>query len=548
MSKKDQPRDIVYPVYRAVLKQGKSALKCEEAKKLLGWVEDTEAEPFAEGEYIPEIEIPSGRRVRCFNNLKNRLIQKSHFEALTQEHLMGRWGKGDSTSPDGIGIGKTGQIMSGQNRLASFVVACLIHQSDTEEGAHWRSIHPEPLTMDCILVTGMDESDETFRFLNTGLPATIADCIYRGDYLKKKYKQSDRAAVARSIQSCIFTLWTRTGHGNDAFSDECTNSEGMEFLQRHKRIIEAVEHIHEEYKSGEGHARRMGPGQAAALLWLFGQSATPDRTRYEKHKGDKGCDWSRWDMARDFFTALCKTDDPHSPFAILRDMLTEMTDPETPLHGTYERKVLLTKAWHLFVSGQKTWTRADLRLKWVTKTDKDGNDLGRLLNEFPSIGGVDLNEGKGFAKPPTDDADEAGDPPVTESEVQERVTEERTKKEEKSSGGDGDKPTTDVEKPGLKKQLADIRVAHPNKVLLFQSKPNTEYIVYEEDAILFERLFKWVPKNWMDDKIKFIGFKPSKYDEVIDKLKKAKKKAVLVTPDAEGQCVVTEIEMKKEAA
>lgn len=485
------PTEAKYPKLNALWKVGEKALTFEEAKKYLGWREDTPEEKFTEF----DIELPNGRRVIFDNNKKNRPWNNMQLKVLRQEHLNRNW----RMNPDGIGIGMFESIMSGQHRLRSFCEAEIERQNDPKK---WSE---EPLTMECVIVLGLDESDETFRILNTGAPATAADAFYRQGLFPKHVK-NNRAKLCQVLETAIKCLWVRTGANKDGYAPESTNSEKVDFYERHPKTAECVVHIFESYSSGKGHSKRMSPGAAAALMWLMGCSGTDadGKAKYRKSPKDKTLDWSLMDKAADFWTMLCKGE---GEFEIVRDALDKLCSDDEPLAGLYERKTVIARAWNLFRAGET-----------ITADGIAPSDT------HPDLGGIDCNESTGAEE------SEEDDPPVTEEEVESR-TEEIA---ETKSDAPPPRSAEETEKADAERRLVlDLRVKHRNKVLLFRGKK--EIVVWEEDAKLLARLIPEVEvKTHHRNEMTYVSWSANKMVALLAKLKDAKKKALFVTIDKDG--------------
>lgn len=488
MSKKKPEVEARYPKLTALWKVGEKAMTFEQAKAYLGWREDDADNKFTEF----DIELPNGRRVVFDNNRKNRPWHIPQLRVLKQEHLNRNW----RMNPDGIGIGMYESIMSGQHRLRSFCEAEIERQSNPEK---WGD---EPLTMECVVVLGLDESDETFRILNTGAPATASDAFYR-QHLFPKETKANRVRLCQMLESAIKTLWVRTGKNRDGYAPERTNSEVVDFHDRHKRIEQCVTHIHESYQNKPGAAQRMPTGSAAALMYLMGCSATDAKgvAKYREKPSDKPLDWSLFDKAHDFWTELVGGE----AFECVRDYLNDLCNEDDPMHGAFERKTVIVKAWNLYRAGDPI-TRDNLELKTV------GTGLETVLDEFPDLGGIDLNEGEGQVE------GEAADTPITPDEVEAAKAEVQETKAEPESAPEVD-PYEDE-----KRKVTELRVAHRNKVLLFVVGKNA--VVVNEDAKLFNRLFN-LPIKEGDGKT-YIEMPMKTRHTWLASLKTVKKRAVWV--------------------
>lgn len=481
--------DVIYPKLNFLWKIGKDAMTLEEAKKYLGWEEDTAEEKFTDF----DMELPNGRRVVFKNNRRNRIWRPLQLKVLKQDHLNKRF----RFNPDGFGIGATGQIISCQHRLRSFCEAEIERQGNPEK---WGD---EPLTMECIVVTGMDESDETFRILNLTTPANAADAFYRQQLFPKQTRQN-RAKLCTYLESAIKCLWVRTGANKDDKTPVLTNDAAVEFYEKHPKLADCVLHIFESYSSGKGHSQRMSPGQASALMWLMACSGTMDTTKYDKKPCDKSLDWSFEAKAQDFWTELCN-ESPTNGFEFVKDVLDKLCSDDEPLSGMYERKCVLARAWNLY--------RKDSAITV---------DLVKPSDTHPDFGGIDCNESLGQVE------SEKEDPPVTD----EQVNEEKAKIDEAKSGGPAAKTETTDKDDAERALITSLRVRFRNKILLLKTK--TEFLVWEEDADTLCRIIPTLTPKTYTNGMKYVGFPTKKQVDLFAKLKNAKKKSVIVTLDKDG--------------
>lgn len=493
-----------YPKLTALWKAGDKALKFEEAKKYLGWREDTPEEKFTEW----DIELPNGRRVVFENNRKNRPWNTMQLRTLKQEHLNRNW----RMNPDGIGIGMFENIMSGQHRLRSFCEAEIERQSDPKK---WGE---EPLRMECVVVLGLDESDETFRILNTGAPATASDAFYRQGLFPKQTKakqtKANRAKLCMMLESCIKVLWVRTGAAKDDQAPIPTNSEMVDFYERHPKTADCCVHIFESYSSGKGHSSRMGPGSAAAIMYLMWCSASDEAavSKYRAKPSEKPLDWSMKDKAHDFWTELCN-ETPSNGFEHVREVLNQLCSDDEPLAGLYERKTVLARAWNLY-RGDETITAAA-----VSPKDKDTH---------PDLGGIDMNESVGAQE------SEEGDPPVDADDVER----EKSKIAEDKGGNGG--VTNENKADKEREAVTRLRVEHRNKILLFRTKK--ELLMWEEDADLAVKINPKLDPKTFTNGMKYIGWPIKKADELLAKFKSMKKKAVFVIVGEDNQITTEDAE------
>lgn len=393
----EAPREVIFPKYDAKIYAGDKALTVEQAKKLLGWEEETEENKLKEWTLKDE----NGTPVVCKNNDHNRPFTESWCRTIAQDILNRHYAP---LGPNGetIIIGKTGRVLSGQHRLIALVLANQIWEGPQK--FHWEEKWPTAPTMETFVAYGVDESDETTRTLDNVRPRTLSDVLFVGqDY--GKYKGKDRKTLCNMMDYAVRLLWHRTGADCDAFAPKRTHSEALDFISRHPRIIRAVKHIFEENKeqifgTGMKSTIRIGPGYAAGLLYLMGASTSDlDSYRNMDPPGEKKVKWDNWDRAEEFWVELAKGVKGELKPAI--HAMAGLANEETGTGGTMaERTAILCKAWNVFAKKQKL---RDKDVELERPPDEDGIPQ---LAECPTVGGIDMGD------PKPGDATDVQDPNV----------------------------------------------------------------------------------------------------------------------------------------
>lgn len=451
---------------------GPKALTEEGAKKLLGWVEETDKVKFGP-DYLFEYKDENGKvkKVRCLNNTRNRPYNETWGETLAQEHLQLRWKVNGET----IVIGRTGEILSGQHRLISLCLANAMRRRDIR---HWEKNWPDPVTMECVLVFGVDEGDETVNTLDTGRPRSLGDVLYRSEFLAK-FPPKDRKPMARMTDYAVRLLWNRTWAVKDAFAPERTHSEAIDFLRRHSRLMEAVSHVHQE-NDGNKVSKYMSPGYASALLYLMGTSAS-DVDEYvgnrDEAPSEKSLDFGRWDMATDFWTMLVGNSDELKE---VRYALAALTDPDTGAVGSMDEKLaVFAKAWAAYVGASDgVVTKESLTL---ARSKPDGDGFRRLL-EHPTFGGID----RGNPRLKDQDDPASSDPTLSETGDDDEADDESASVEERKRKVDAERENPKKNLTlgeQLKAELDGLRKDHAKCILMFKSKTTGDYTVWQPDAM-----------------------------------------------------------------
>lgn len=370
-------RQVIYPEVQVNVAAGANALTVQQMKDLLGWQEETEEVKFG-GDYL--LTDAGGKKVRCLNNAHNRPLTESWARTIAQDILNKHWKFNGET----IIIGRTGLVLSGQHRLIGGVLAEQDRTGPQEH--HWKSRWDGPITMDCLVVFGIEESGEITRTLDNVKPRTLADVLFCDEAVFGKVKPADRQKLCRMADYAVRIVWHRTGAGIDAFAPKRTHSEALDFIDRHGKILKAVKHIFEEDK--DGHISKiLSPGTAAGLLYLMASCKSDvDKYRNADTRSEKKMDFEQWEKACEFWVLLSAN---AAEMEEVRKGLNNLVDPETGEAAPLAHKMaLLIKAWNVFAQGYEI-TAKDLKLK--KETDEEGV---KHLVECPTCGGIDLGNPK----------------------------------------------------------------------------------------------------------------------------------------------------------
>lgn len=383
-----------YAEIRTKIAVGENAIDSDDCKKWLGWQEETVAIKFGT-DYLTR--DANNTKIRCLHNARNRPFYSENCESLIQEHLNKRW----RFNGEPIIIGKYGTILNGQHSLISLIMANQIRFSEGQK-EHWDTIHGEdnPITMDKVVIFGVEETDEVVNTMDTCRPRSYADVLYRSDVYGTA-KGTERKTLCKMSEWAVKMAWHRTGAVDNPFAPKRTHSEGVTFLHNHPHLKEAVLHIYEENQTEKEEGQPAGkppiskyisPGYASGLLYLMAASGTTDE-QAEVYRADGqvlrevNIDMSRWEQACEFWVNLAKS----PSFDAVREALGRLADPSTGAGGRREEKeAVLAKAWNVFVTG-KDPKLSDLKLKY--QTDKDG--ISVLKDDASQhFGGIDLGPGE----------------------------------------------------------------------------------------------------------------------------------------------------------
>lgn len=382
---------ILYPeveIYQRRVGFPDGPITAEEMKEILGWTEEPDGEHWGMDYLFVDAH---GKKVRLTKNSKNRPFNFVHAKKLGQTHLTREFRFNCET----FIISNRGNVTSGQHRGVGLILAWQrwigppAESGLPNQSSYWQQIWETEPTMETLLVRGAPEDPEVLRTLDNTRPRGLSDVVYTSGKLSGEVSPREAERLARMIDHCVKKLWVRTGADADPFSPFATNANSMSFLDRHPRIVDAVTHIFELYGRGIGPnwkvcCTRIGPGYAAALLYLMGaMNADGDAYRNERPRTEEGVDFSRWEEAKEFWKLLVSNPSFHG----LRTCLAEFADA-SGAGGTgrlREKEHLFLKAWHLFVAG-KEMKEKSLKLKY--------RSIGgvEILDDFHDASGIDLGD------------------------------------------------------------------------------------------------------------------------------------------------------------
>lgn len=366
--RKETLKDL-YPEIAVSICKGDKAVTMQQAMDLLGWENETQTVKFGEDYLFTDV---NKRKIRCFNNTKNRPLNYEWCLTLAQDILNRKWRFNCET----IIIGKSGQILSGQHRLIALVIACQMWQN-AEAGSHWRVLWETEPTLESLIAFGAEEGEAFTQTLDNVRSRTLADTLYTSN-LFKTWKPRDKKNVVRVAESAVRLLFDRTGMANSKYISKLTNSEAYEFLNRHLRVLDGVKHIYTEDIKGSIQ-KCMTMGYAAGMLYL--QAACEDSV--EEYQANTPPDEStlglaRWDDALKFWIGFSIS----KRFDTVKKLLLSCDDDDVRI-SMEERLGILVKTWDAFRSGRPL---DEANVAVLFEVDDQG---ARKLLETPTLGGID---------------------------------------------------------------------------------------------------------------------------------------------------------------
>jgi len=358
----------------------------EIAKELLGWEEEPEGV-----EWSADEAMGTGfnkKKFKCLKNPTNRPFRISFARRYASEFIRGKWKMNGET----IIIDKYDCIQSGQHRLVGLILAEQLRIANPEKWANDYGLVDE-VTAPMIVVYGIEAEADTVDTLDIGQKRSLGDVFYRdkrfeGDTVDKKKLQQ----LSNILAGAVRLVWIRSGGKKVSDAKHFPHSEGLEFLENHPQIKQAVEYI--DLESKKGSSKYIQPAYAAALLYLMAASGT-DPDAYEE-EGAGAVDMSNWKTACEFWSLFysgnLKSDDP---IQCCKDIIGDIEAASGSARDEIVNTVV--KAYNMWVDGKKTST-SKLRL--------ERNDEYKVIEEH-RLGGLDVERSS-----QDEEDDEVEDKPV----------------------------------------------------------------------------------------------------------------------------------------
>lgn len=385
--------------------EGTKPLTVEDAMELIGWTLVEEG-PF-------QLHDVHGNKIRLASNSTNRPFRPGIYERYMNEILRDKW----SLNGETIIFDWDGKCQSGQHRLVAFIMA---EETRREQKERWAKYHKGTITLECIVVHGIDPSPEVVDTIDQGQKRTIGDVFFRGEVFghgsrplslgegkdtielpamgdKLRQKLCNIAAGAARL------VWLRAGGRVVSDAPHFPVSEAVDFIKDHPGLLYSVAFINglEGGDSKDGHklSRFLTLGYASALFYLMATSSTDAEEFLEQ--GPSALDFKLKKKAQEFWGkfasgAELKADDP---IFVLRELLPRIEAGSAV--GRDEIVATIIRGFNAFMDNKKVKSK-DL----VVRKAKDENGKERLVDE-PRLGGLDI---EGPEKPEeVTEADDASD-------------------------------------------------------------------------------------------------------------------------------------------
>lgn len=405
-------------------------ITAEFAKQLLGW----ETEPqyaerkmlenparvaagltpwtIANCQFVDSTEMPPSilqnrqkEKVVCWNSTLNRPFDEKIARKYSQSILTKQWAGpssmvGKTVNGETIIIGVSGEVLSGQKRLAALILAAEDWHAQKE---HWQAYWPEEPVLDALIVVGVSEDVEIVQTLDDVQPRSLEDEFYVSEEFRDLVP-SQRRECSRMLKAAVELLWKRTDAESTnqwgtkqtkdgGWTQHLTHAVSKDFLKRHPRLNQCVREIFKLNGNRSLSLLKLSAGQCATCLYLMGSSES-DVDAYRLLSPvphERVLKWGRFREALQFWTSLAKAKEEGAeaeqhPVRLAFDALIDRDAQDLGLAA--QKLVTLAKAWSMQCEDKEvTW--GSLKLEWHEKRDGSRVLLGRHELLF---GGIDCGQ------------------------------------------------------------------------------------------------------------------------------------------------------------
>lgn len=339
-----------------------------------------------------------GHRVTCWNNDRNREFDPVWSRKLAQDMLNGEFEFNGET----VVISRTGQVTSGQHRLAALILADQILQSGKSHrlAERW----PDGISIKTLVVTGGSDDPRVLRTVDQTKPRSLSDVISTSP-LFMAMDPATKKECCRMLQAAVDLFWRRSGAADEEHGripggrspkKLQTNAASMEFLDNHPRLVDAVVHV-----QGENAKKRpisvlgISAGHTAALMYLMAASEDDvDAYRLGMPRSEESLSLELWEQAKEFVILLCGGINATAVRPAFQEAMAklqnfsgqEVDGVQQAQDNVSAKHALICKAWHAWRENQIV-TEEDL----VLDVGVGANGLPCLLTK-PDFGGIDAGD------------------------------------------------------------------------------------------------------------------------------------------------------------
>lgn len=511
--KGQEVRKIVYPRYQVLIYcnptpdaatgemvEYEGPITVALAKKILGWETEDEyvRRRLTEDPDLKEAKLRAsdyllkdrhGSKIRCRFNTTNRPFDERHARKIAQDVLSHKF----EMNLEDIIIGVTGLVLSGQHRLIGVVLA----GEEWEMQEHWKAKWDTEPFIEAVVAVGCREDQKVLQTFDNVKPRALSDTIYTSPMFANKSAE-DKKRCSVMVDQGVDWLWRRLDATSNKFIEYQTHSASLDFLDRHKKLVAAVKHIH-DLDGEEGLSLSnigLNAGRSAGMCYLMGSSGTNEEDADAYHtsgspKKESQLDWTQWDRALQFWTDVGqgrptkKKDDKGNTVyerpewvQELQNALSNLNDENLTGRVTdLEKTAVVALAWAEYSQGNEFFTAEDI----VPTTAVDPNSNTRYFPDGePHFGFVD--RGSPSKQRPAEKQKGTTDP--TPDEIAEEMTKIKTENarklraEELDKAAKGKKPPTEVKADVAKKVVPTPSPKNPGTL-----NGDDEFSLVDEDAL-----------------------------------------------------------------
>lgn len=355
----------------------KPPLDAEQMKAILGWEEMGDG---AKGEH--KLRDKEGKKVKLKNVKANRPLRIGVAERYAKEFLRGKWRFNGET----FIIDSNGQFQDGQHRGVGLVLAEQLRQKDP---AKWKEfIGNKPITLDAIIVRGVNSAADTIDTLNIGQKRSLGDVIYRDHTInnarKGAFSDKELISLSNTLAVSVRLVWLRVVGKAVSDAPHFPHSEALDFLRGHPRITDAVLSIRDLEGDDKLITGFITMGYAAGLYYLMGAAKTNPDLFLEQ--GTAALDFSLWGKAEEFWGAFAGHKLPAAhPIARAKEIVKAIDSGSAQGREEVIRTIL--KAWNLWIEGEKSVSKEKVMVEKVMNEEKGV----MVMAEAPRVGGIDTD-------------------------------------------------------------------------------------------------------------------------------------------------------------
>jgi hypothetical protein len=242
------------------------------------------------------------------------------------------------------------------------------------------------LTLECIVLTGLDDSDETVDAIDLGQKRSLGDVLFRNRTFEgpegKPLTEKEQQTLTNVLANAARVVWLCLGGKLVSDAPKFLHSEALDLLEAHPKLVDCVSHVVIEDAGSERQIRTcVSLGTAAGLMYLMAASKTNTK-KWEE--GEAEVNFDHWEKAEEFWTLVASgaSLEKGHPCLVLRNHLKASS-----AGGGHERDAItaaIKLAWNAFIEEKKLDGAKSLKAPHERKGDKS-------VLVMPYMGGLDVH-------------------------------------------------------------------------------------------------------------------------------------------------------------